>query len=398
MKIAAPPDLFVKLVWILLTVLLFLISYYLINIGNNFVEKRKKIKYDTKILVAIASIVSIIYVIYELFSKFSILSDIVLAIILSIILAYFLNPLVNYLQKKGLKRTVSTAIVYIGIVIILAILLVSFIPRTGKEIKNLAENLSIYISNFNTFIDKIYAGYSNVLGDTPELLQSIEKVIESNTQKLQDSISSGLTNLITGISGFLSKAVTLILIPIITFYFLVDKNYFVKKLKEHIPEKYKDDIFTLSHQINDVMNQFIKGRLLMAIFVGTMTAIFLLIMDVQFAIVIGFITAIADIVPYIGPFLGFLPAVILAFFSSPLKALWVAIFFVVIQWVENNILAPKVLGQSIGLHPLTVLLALIIGGGIFGVLGMILAVPVTAIMMILVKFIINKYKESRELL
>ncbi len=398
MKIAAPPDLFVKLVWILLTVLLFLISYYLINIGNNFVEKRKKIKYDTKILVAIASIVSIIYLIYQLFSRFSILSDIVLAIILSIILAYFLNPLVNYLQKKGLKRTVSTAIVYIGIVIILAILLVSFIPRTGKEIKNLAENLSIYISNFNTFIDKIYAGYSNVLGDTPELLQSIEKVIESNTQKLQDSISSGLTNLITGISGFLSKAVTLILIPIITFYFLVDKNYFVKKLKEHIPEKYKDDIFTLSHQINDVMNQFIKGRLLMAIFVGTMTAIFLLIMDVQFAIVIGFITAIADIVPYIGPFLGFLPAVILAFFSSPLKALWVAIFFVVIQWVENNILAPKVLGQSIGLHPLTVLLALIIGGGIFGVLGMILAVPVTAIMMILVKFIINKYKESRELL
>lgn len=398
MKIAAPPDLFVKLVWILLTVLLFLISYYLINIGNNFVEKRKKIKYDTKILVAIASIVSIIYLIYQLFSRFIILSDIMLAIILSIILAYFLNPLVNYLQKKGLKRTVSTAIVYIGIVIILAILLVSFIPRTGKEIKNLAENLSIYISNFNTFIDKIYAGYSNVLGDTPELLQSIEKVIESNTQKLQDSISSGLTNLITGISGFLSKAVTLILIPIITFYFLVDKNYFVKKLKEHIPEKYKDDIFTLSHQINDVMNQFIKGRLLMAIFVGTMTAIFLLIMDVQFAIVIGFITAIADIVPYIGPFLGFLPAVILAFFSSPLKALWVAIFFVVIQWVENNILAPKVLGQSIGLHPLTVLLALIIGGGIFGVLGMILAVPVTAIMMILVKFIINKYKESRELL
>ncbi len=398
MKIAAPPDLFVKLVWILLTVLLFLISYYLINIGNNFVEKRKKIKYDTKILVAIASIVSIIYVIYELFSKFSILSDIVLAIILSIILAYFLNPLVNYLQKKGLKRTVSTAIVYIGIVIILAILLVSFIPRTGKEIKNLGENLSVYISNFNIFINKIYSGYSNVLGDTPELLQSIEKVIESNTQKLQDSISSGLTNLITGISGFLSKAVTLILIPIITFYFLVDKNYFVKKLKEHIPEKYKDDIFTLSHQITDVMNQFIKGRLLMAIFVGTMTAIFLLIMDVQFAIVIGFITAIADIVPYIGPFLGFLPAVFLAFFSSPLKALWVAIFFVVIQWVENNILAPKVLGQSIGLHPLTVLLALIIGGGIFGVLGMILAVPVTAIMMILVKFIINKYKESRELL
>lgn len=398
MKIAAPPDLFVKLVWILLTVLLFLVSYYLINIGNNFVDKRKKIKYDTKILVAIASIFAVIYVIYELFSKFTILSDILLAIIMSVILAYFLNPLVNYLQKRGLKRVVSTAIVYIGIVIVLIILLVTFIPRTIDEIKNLAENSSVYISNFNAFIDRIYSIYSNVLGDTPELLKSIEEVIESNTQKLQDSISNGLANLVSGISGFLSKAVTLILIPIITFYFLIDKNYFVKKVKENIPERYKDDILGLSQQINDVMNQFIKGRFFMAIFVGTMTAIFLLIMDVQFAIVIGFITAIADIVPYIGPFLGFLPAVFLAFFSSPLKALWVAVFFVVIQWVENNILAPKVLGQSIGLHPLTVLLALIIGGGIFGVLGMILAVPVTAIMMILFKFIINKYKESRELL
>ncbi|MDG2830143.1 AI-2E family transporter, partial [Vibrio parahaemolyticus] len=120
--------------------------------------------------------------------------------------------------------------------------------------------------------------------------------------------------------------------------------------------------------------------------------------NIDFAIVIGMITAIADIIPYIGPFLGFLPAVVLAFLSSPIKALWVAVFFVVIQWVENNILAPKVLGQSIGLHPLTVLLALIIGGGIFGVLGMILAVPVTAILMIIFRFIKMKYKESRELL
>ncbi len=398
MKIAAPPDLFVKLVWILLTVLLFLVSYYLINIGNNFVDKRKKIKYDTKILVAIASIAAVIYVVYELFSKYNILSDIFLAIIMSVILAYFLNPLVNYLQKKGLKRVVSTAIVYIGIFIVLIILLVTFIPRTIDEFKNLVENSSVYISSFNAFIDRIYSAYSNLLGGTPELLSSIEKIVESNIQNLQDSISNGLARLVSGVSGFFSKAVTLILIPIITFYFLIDNSYFVKKVKENIPDKYKNDILGLSQQINDVMNQFIKGRLLMALFVGTMTAIFLLIMDVQFAIVIGFITAIADIVPYIGPFLGFLPAVILAFFSSPLKALWVAVFFVVIQWVENNILAPKVLGQSIGLHPLTVLLALIIGGGIFGVLGMILAVPVTAIMMILFKFIINKYKESRELL
>ncbi|MBC7087223.1 MAG: AI-2E family transporter [Tissierellales bacterium] len=398
MGVATPPDLFVKLVWILLTILLFLLSYYLINIGNNFVEKRKKIKYDTKILVSIASIAAVIYIIYILFNRYKILSDILLAIILSVIFSYFLNPLVNYLQNKGLKRIVSTAVVYVAILIVFTILLVSFIPRTGSEIRNLADNLTKYVDNLNVFIDKFYSNYDNVFSSTPELLKTIEGVIESNTQKLQESISNGISNMISGISGFLSKALTLILIPIITFYLLIDKNYFIKKVKEYIPLKYKDDILTLAHQINDVMNQFIKGRLLMALFVGTMTAIFLLIMNIDFAIVIGMITAIADIIPYIGPFLGFLPAVVLAFLSSPIKALWVAVFFVVIQWVENNILAPKVLGQSIGLHPLTVLLALIIGGGIFGVLGMILAVPVTAILMIIFRFIKMKYKESRELL
>lgn len=398
MGVATPPDLFVKLVWILLTILLFLLSYYLINIGNNFVEKRKKIKYDTKILVSIASIAAVIYIIYILFNRYKVLSDILLAIILSVIFSYFLNPLVNYLQNKGLKRIVSTAVVYVAILIVFTILLVSFIPRTGSEIRNLADNLTKYVDNLNVFIDKFYSNYDNVFSSTPELLKTIEGVIESNTQKLQESISNGISNMISGISGFLSKALTLILIPIITFYLLIDKNYFIKKVKEYIPLKYKDDILTLAHQINDVMNQFIKGRLLMALFVGTMTAIFLLIMNIDFAIVIGMITAIADIIPYIGPFLGFLPAVVLAFLSSPIKALWVAVFFVVIQWVENNILAPKVLGQSIGLHPLTVLLALIIGGGIFGVLGMILAVPVTAILMIIFRFIKMKYKESRELL
>jgi len=311
---------------------------------------------------------------------------------------HLLKPSKSISQNKGLKRIVSTAVVYVAILIVFTILLVSFIPRTGSEIRNLADNLTKYVDNLNVFIDKFYSNYDNVFSSTPELLKTIEGVIESNTQKLQESISNGISNMISGISGFLSKALTLILIPIITFYLLIDKNYFIKKVKEYIPLKYKDDILTLAHQINDVMNQFIKGRLLMALFVGTMTAIFLLIMNIDFAIVIGMITAIADIIPYIGPFLGFLPAVVLAFLSSPIKALWVAVFFVVIQWVENNILAPKVLGQSIGLHPLTVLLALIIGGGIFGVLGMILAVPVTAILMIIFRFIKMKYKESRELL
>jgi predicted PurR-regulated permease PerM len=113
-------------------------------------------------------------------------------------------------------------------------------------------------------------------------------------------------------------------------------------------------------------------------------------MGIEFAIVIGFITGLADIIPYIGPFLGFVPAVIFAFIAGPIKAVWVAVFFILIQWGENNILGPKILGKSTGMHPLTVLLSIIVGGTIFGVMGMLLSVPFVSVIIILYKYFKNK--------
>jgi len=157
-----------------------------------------------------------------------------------------------------------------------------------------------------------------------------------------------------------------------------------------IPAKYKEDCRKLCFEIDDSLSKFVRGKIIMAAYVGIATSIVLLIMGIDFAIVIGFITGIADIIPYIGPFLGFLPAVFFAYLISPLKAIWIALFFVCIQWAENNILAPKVIGETTGIHPLIILISIIIGGGIFGVLGMILAVPVVAILIILFKFISNR--------
>ena len=121
----------------------------------------------------------------------------------------------------------------------------------------------------------------------------------------------------------------------------------------------------------------------------------LLIVGVDFAVIIGLITCVADIIPYIGPFLGFAPAVLFALIESPIKAVWVGIIFLAIQWAENNIIAPKLLGDKVGLNPLVILLSIIIGGGMFGVLGMILGVPVVSIMMILIEFFKLKYNEKK---
>ena len=134
----------------------------------------------------------------------------------------------------------------------------------------------------------------------------------------------------------------------------------------------------MAKDIDISLSQFVRGRLLMAVFVGVTTTIFLFIFNIEFAIVIGLITGIADIIPYIGPFMGFLPAVLLALMQGPVAAVRIAIVFVLIQWVENNLLGPKLLGDSTGLHPFVVLMCLVIGGSLFGFLGMIFSVPIVS--------------------
>ena len=166
-------------------------------------------------------------------------------------------------------------------------------------------------------------------------------------------------------------------------------------IKENFPAKYYKEARGLYHEINEAMSAFVRGRILMAVFVGIATMIFLFAIRVEFAFVIGMITMIGDIIPYIGPFMGFLPAIIFALIQSPIKAIWVGAMFLFIQWVENNILAPKLLGKSTGIHPLIILISIIIGGGMFGVWGMILSVPFVSLIIILFKFSVKQNRKSK---
>ncbi|MDX9917477.1 MAG: AI-2E family transporter [Gudongella sp.] len=390
MQIQAAPELFVKLVWILTAILLFLTIYYLINIGNRFVPSRKAIKYKTKFILWVIAGLFTVYFVSRIFARYHLVSDTFFTVIASMILAYLLNPPVNWFEKKGLKRVWATAVVYLIILGGIIILFLAVLPRTGRELKRLGVNLPDYINSVRTWFQSFYSEYASTLDDMPELVQSIEKVASQNVDKLQELLVKGTEAFVMGISNMLTRIISIVLMPILTFYLLVDKDHFLKKAASFIPKKQSDEIHTLLREMDQAMSQFIRGRLLMAVAVGVATTVFLFIMKVEFSIIIGFITGLADIIPYIGPFLGFVPAVVFAFIASPMKAVWVALFFVLIQWVENNILGPKVLGKTTGLHPLTILLSIIIGGAMFGVMGMILSVPAVNIAIILYKYFKGK--------
>lgn len=399
--------------------LIFLAIYYLVNIGNRYIEGKKRISIDLRLITKIFLGILAIYLINIIFNKFPILGYTLSSVIIAIIFAYIIDPIVNYLERKGVKRQFGVIIVYISVILIFGILIVSVIPKTINEVSNLLASLpamvDTLIKDVNNFLTEVFAKFNIELPEnfidvykesnpkvngnveTPQIvsdiLDSMKKAINELIVKMQGSLMGSLSNIVSKLYGFLTSAFRLVLIIIFSFYFSVDKERFILKVKKAMPNKYREDISYLTGNIDTALQQFIRGRMLLAIFVGVLTMIYLLILRVDFAVIIGLITCVADIIPYIGPFLGCAPAVLFAFMDSPMKALWVLVLFVVVQWVENNILAPKLIGDSTGLNPLVILISIIIGGGIFGVWGMVISVPLTSIIFILVDFIKIKYND-----
>ena len=405
--------------------LLSLMIYYLINIGNRFIEGDKRIKIDLKLIIKIFIAIVILYLVTIIFEKYTILGYTLWSLIIGIIFAYVIDPIVNFLERKGIKRPFGVIIVYITTLIVFAILLVTVIPKTITEITNLLASLPPMIDSMSRGLTKFFyklaedyninlpPSFLNMLSGTTDGVSKSAKLVTNSQDPLTNmfnSFSNAITNILDNVQksaldslrsvvvklyGLVTSTLKIVLVLIFSFYFSIGKEKYLKSFKKSIPNKYREDVNYLAVRINASLQQFIRGRLLLALFVGFLTMIYLLILRVDFAIVIGMITCIADIIPYIGPFLGFVPAVLFAFMDAPLKALWVSILFILIQWAENNILAPKLIGDSTGLNPLAVLISIIIGGGIFGIWGMVVSVPLVSIILILLDFFKLKYNENK---
>lgn len=373
---------------------MFLFIYYFVHICNRFVDEDKQIRISRKRAFQILFVILVIYVIYSLIQKYEIISNILFTVIISLIFSYLLNPIINYLERHNISRGLGIILLYIVVFGIIIAISISFIPRLGNELKEVLMVLPSYFSTITDFFKDLYDKYYNLENIAP-IIENVEGLIFDNINRLQEVLLTSMTKLFTGVGSLLNRMISLVLIPILTFYFLKDKDKLINQVFLIIPKNKRSEIKELLTQIDKSLSQFVRGRLILAIYVGVATTVVLLILDINFAIVIGLLTGIADIIPYFGPFLGFVPAVLFAFLDSATKGIWVAVIFILIQWVENNVLGPKIIGDTTGLHPITVLLSLIIAGNIYGVLGMVFVIPVVSILKILFGFFIDKARKRR---
>ncbi|WP_083238761.1 AI-2E family transporter [Caloranaerobacter ferrireducens] len=375
---------------IFIVCLLGLIIYFLVNIGNKYVESTKRISISKRKIIKLITtllIITLIYIIYKIAKD---VTGLFMPFILAIGFSYLLNPLVNSLEKRRIPRTLGVLLVYLILIGFILVISFSIFPKLTSEFKKLIDILPNFFNNAYRFFNELYIKYSRNIENLPPELQSINEVVKSNLDRIQITIINSLKSFTNSIMQVFSKAFSLILIPILTFYFLKDKDYFKKKIILLIPKVYRHDVLCVFREIDVILGKFIRGQLIVAAFVGVATTIGLLILGIDFALIIGIIAGIANIIPYFGPIIGIIPALIFALMESPLKALWVIVLFVIIQQVESGIISPKIVGESVGLHPVIVIFSLLLGGSYFGIWGLLLAVPVAAVFKIVINFIINK--------
>lgn len=390
------PNFLVVIRGILLILLIALSVYYLINIGNQYIDKSRRIHLDLRLVGMILLGILVLIALRYVFARFPVLRTALTAFFISVILAYIINPLVNYLETKRIPRRFGVLIVYVGFILALVLLFVVVLPKTIEELRNLFIALPQWLNEWNVRIldmsDKIEK-MTNL--DMTRIMSSGQKQVEAYLNSLESTFVDKVRSMASGMYAAIGRMVSFVLVLILTYYFTVDKNRIKVKVYKAIPSGFRSDILNLGSEINAAMMEFVKGKLLLAVIVGLMTMFMLFILGVNFAVAIGLITIIADIIPYIGPFLAFIPAFFFSFMDSWTKAVWVAVMFFFLQWAENNLFAPKILGKRTGLHPAIVLMCIFIGGGTFGVMGMILSVPVFSILVIIKNFILMKLRDGR---
>lgn len=293
--------------------------------------------------------------------------------IIGFLLAYMLNPLVCYLQKKHLQRLWAILIIYIVLFVVVIIGGSKLLTVLLRDLKYFGEELPRILLHIDTILVFIQSQYQN-----SELPYSLRIAIDDALVVLENDLQHCIGQIVNSIITLARNSIGLAISPVLAFYVLYDWYEIKAKLLLLLPSRWRAEMVWFLDDVNIVLAGIIRGQLTVACIIGFFVTVGLYYLQVKFALMIGILAALFDIIPYFGPLIGAAPAVMLAILESPWLATKVAILFFVIQQIEGNIIQPKIMGENIGLHPLTVIFFVFVGEEVGGLLGMLLAVPIAA--------------------
>lgn len=326
------------------------------------------------------------------------LKSILFPLILAFVIAYILDPLADKLTKRFFPRWLVSALLVILLIVIFVLFIIVFMPSLFEELINFFKSIPDYVEkikvllepHFKKLHDKYPIEVDNIIKN---ITTEVEKKLPTIAQNVTDIFFNTFSNLLAFILGLLK----LIFIPIFTFFILKDIDNIKKWIKIHLPVRYRERILSITSEIDDVLGSYLRGQLFICLIVGSYYSVAFVLIGVPFGLLFGILIGTVNFVPYMGVFVGVIPALILtlAETGSFSKVLIIALVYLAQQIWDGMYLTPSILGKKVGLHPVFILLSLMIFGKLFGIIGILIAVPSAAIIKVFLKRWLESYRLSQ---
>lgn len=321
-----------------------------------------------------------------------IVSNILMPSVIALLLYYLFNPLIDFMEKRKIKRVWGVAILYLVVIGLLVLLIGILIPL-------LQDQLMSFIDNFPDFLDNVIStvtGWINYLPFSEEIggfLEQGEDLLTEIPDNMGQYLTDGFSGVSSVISGVTNVVMTIATFPIILFFLLKDDQRFFNAVLTIVPPKWREGLIRVSSEINSQVGAYVKGQLFIATSIGVMMFIGFTIIGLEYSGILAISAAFLSIIPYIGPTLAFLPALIVAFIDSFWMVIQLVIVWLIVQFIDGNFVEPNVMGKQLSIHPLTIIVVLLVMGDLMGLFGLIFGVPIYAILKVIIVHFFQQFKK-----
>lgn len=363
------------------------LNYHNLNEVIGLSKKMLKILY-TCVILAIIVFVIILFKNLEIFKVLGSILGVISPFFIGLVIAWLLDPAVTYLQKKNVKRSIGTIVVFFVFILILYLLFRIMLPLLYTQLNEFITNsLPTLIKSTGTFIENLFTKLEATGFDFTSVETSVYKALENIGVDLTTGLPKAALNVV---STLVSSIGTFGLGLIVGFYLLIDFEG-VKKIFNYIPIKNKEGFNYIIEKLNIAFRSFVQGTLFISLIIMILSSIFYGIIGLPSALLFGLICGITNIIPYIGPWIGGAICVIVGLTVSPLTGILAGVVAFAIQQVDGMILQPLIMSKTMKLHPVTIMIGLLVFGYLFGILGMIFATPIMASIKIIASYYNEKY-------
>ncbi|NMM51745.1 AI-2E family transporter [Paenibacillus aquistagni] len=335
----------------------------------------------------------IIYMLYQLRPVighvYDFLKSILAPFFLAMIIAYVLNPVVTLLNDRKVPRTIAVLLIYAVFIISLVIILMNMIPMLMEQL----EELNHQMPHLNAKAEDIMDGINR----SAILPHSVRSGVNHWMFIAEERMSKTIAGFIDNIDETLNVLMLALIVPFLIFYILKDFEVFERAVIAYVPRSHRKHLVMMFKDIDAALGNYIRGQFLVCVIIGVLAYIGYIIIGLPYALLLALCVAIFNIIPYLGPYFGAAPAMIVASTISIKMLIFVAIVNTICQILEGNIISPQVVGRTLHMHPLSIIFALLVGGEVAGITGLILAVPFFAVIKVVLQHVFTYYVRRKTL-